>query len=83
MAGAGGGGDFAAAGFLGFVQAVGAGEVAGLEEGEEGRVLEGFGGDLSGFAGAQKELFAAGEGDAEGFAGFVGDVHGGLGWGGE
>lgn len=66
-----------AAGCFWFEAAVGLAEVSGLEEFDEGRVIDGLVVHLSGFAGAEEEFLSAGEGDTEGFAGFVGDVHGG------
>lgn len=71
MARAGGRTGIPAAGVLGLGRTIGTGEVAGFDELDDGWVLEGFGGDLSGFAGAEEELFSAGEGNTDGFAGFV------------
>ena len=57
---------------------IGTSEVAGFDELDDGWVLEGFRGDLAGFSWSEKEFFPAGEGNADGFAGFVGEVHGEL-----
>ena len=78
MAGARGRCSFAAApaALLGLGRSVSAFDVTRFEEFHEFGVFEGLEGDLSGFAGAEKQLFPAGERDADGFAGLVGDVHG-------
>lgn len=50
-------------------------KVSCLDQLGEGRMSERLGVDLTGFSRLKKELLAARERDAEGFLGFVGDVH--------
>lgn len=76
MAGAGGRSGIAAACLLGlFPGFVVTFNVPCFDEFREWRMFEGLRGDLSGLTGAEKQLFPAGEGDAEGFAGLISDVH--------
>ncbi len=77
VVGAGGRTGVSAAGVFGLGGgSIGTSEVSCFDELDDRWVLEGLAGDLAGFAGAKKEFFAAGEGDAEWFAGLVGEVHG-------